>query len=412
MDEATRCSTHSLGAPGSLGLIAVFVSTFANIGCTPSPRNNTTYKGSSSLITLPSHVGATGEPSSAPTPEGSARGASPSTALEKGRSVSASDAALGTTALDDIKEVESPLCPTVTPSCSIEPGDTLSTGSACGKLQSTFPRPRDGEDNAGPHAGLFACAEEPSGVAWGIVIQPGNRDSMEYSGSWLVVRRDSAGVKKQSNAVSYQGSSMNMNDVNAPPKCLGFYDFNGDGQQELVAVGRETINNAGAEKRVQLWTASQGKVAKYEPSRKLVAFGIADFDGDGRMDLAINPYAESSRRPTFPKSSYPTHSRYEWSLLAHAQADGSFSLDSKVSQRYAAVLCPKAPELILPQDPNLWPSHIHCAKLWGQPKKPYASQINERCANMSTPELQSVCQDGVGFLEVMLQHKLPLRLGS
>ncbi len=212
--------------------------------------------------------------------------------------------------------------------------------------------------------------------------------------------------------MAYHGSSMNMNDTNAPPKCLGFYDFNGDGQQELVAVGRETINNAEAEKRVQLWTASQGKVGKYDPSRRFVAFGIADFDGDGRMDLAINPYAESSRRPTFPKSSYPTHSRYEWSLLAHAQADGSFSLDSKVSQRYAVVLCPKAPELILPQDPNLWPFHIHCAKLWGLPEKPYTSQIDERCANMSTPELQSVCQDGVGFLEVMLKRKLPLRLGN
>jgi hypothetical protein len=336
----------------------------------------------------------------------------PSTIGEASHPTPGPDFTVDPNALEAIKEVESPLCPALTVSGAIERGGELAISSPCGRLQASVPKVAKAEEYAGPQAGLFACAEEPSGIAWGIVIHLGKQDSIDYSGDWRVVRQAPDGSKQQSRAVAYAGSAVNMNDSNAPPTCLGFSDFNGDGQQELVAIGRETINNAGAEKRVQIWVASQGKVTNYEPSRQLVAFGLADVDGDGRTDLAVNPYAASSRTPTFPKNSYPTHSRFEWSLLAHGERDGSFSLDSAVSRRYAEVLCPNAPKATLPQDPNQWPSHIHCARLWAQPVEPYAAQINERCSNANTPELQSVCQHGIGFLEVELQRKLPLRLGK
>jgi len=138
-------------------------------------------------------------------------------------------------------------------------------------------------------------------------------------------------------------------------------DYDGDGVPEVFLGSYEDGVEGGHSESGTIYTLSNGAVVTYAPIAALekrvpgIFFRAPrDVDGDGRMDLPTNAGVDlGAETECFGKSDWTTPH-----FLAHALADGTFSLDDDVAKREAKKFCP-APPATLDQ-----PADVLCARLW------------------------------------------------
>jgi hypothetical protein len=252
------------------------------------------------------------------------------------------------------------------------------------------------------------CRVDGSGAIWATRIEQRELDGGSYRGTWELVRLDPGGALAKSRPAPFDGLHFNAHVVNAPIVDLVFHDFDADGRLEAVALNGEAINNGSVEQRVTIWTTRPKEpLTAYRPAAHFIAFAAADVDRDGRPDLAINPYASTSREPNIPIAMYPRHSSLDWGLLAHAQPDGSFSLTSDTAKAVARRKCPAAPKELLPADSAFWAPSLHCARIWGRKPAELTAAIRAAC---SGPDPAAECSYGRAMLDAIASRPLPFVL--
>jgi hypothetical protein len=324
-------------------------------------------------------------------------------------------------ALEEVSAVELVGCVSFTSPgelwAGLSPEEADSVSPECAALKRQLdPQPEasaQSEDLAtdDPLPGVHVCVKDSSGAAWAVQVRASRAPEGTYAGTWRLVRAARGTALAFSPAHSYRGLSSNTDGTNLPPECLGSYDFDGDGRPEAIVVSREGINNAAREKRIYLWASDGSRSLRpYPGASRFAAFGITDFDGDGRPDLAVNPYAHSRREPVFFGGWYPHHSNISWGLVAGSTPDGGFSVDGATSRLAALRMCPQAPASSLPASTSTWAAHLHCAKLWGQSASSLKALLESACADPKDAEVENACNHGEGFFKAVLARKLPFTL--
>ncbi|MFO0651312.1 MAG: hypothetical protein U0326_34120 [Polyangiales bacterium] len=165
-------------------------------------------------------------------------------------------------------------------------------------------------------------------------------------------------------------------------------DLDDDHLPELVVAERfEDRGTHRSRVSTEVYTAAQGRVAVFEPTRAMAILGAEDVDDDGRVDFIVP-------------------SAYTWtegvecglnifhdpiSLLAHAQRGGGFSTSDDVAARHIRQVCPGPDaEPVAPRGddaPDPVGLRIICRRLWGMSPEEALSPL--RCEHFrAEPSLQ------------------------
>lgn len=294
-------------------------------------------------------------------------------------------------------------------------------GAACANLRAQIGAPPTpppaSPDEAPEQTQPFEdiCHEDGSGAAWGTRVTFAKGELGAYGGEFELLRfsaRDSRDKAPLARAGLEHYEGLGFSDVvnNSPPVWLWFHDFDHDARPEALVLHWESVDNAHRDPKVVIWTSrSPGALRRYAPAVPYFAFAIFDLDHDGRPDLAFNPYAKSVTEPSVYVANFPRHTLVDWSLLAHALPDGTFSTNDDVATGYAKKLCP-VPIRQLPQERDDWPYAIHCAKLWRSvDSKTLRHWLTEGCAKPD-PTWLTPCDSSKEFYDALVDVELPLTL--
>ena len=138
------------------------------------------------------------------------------------------------------------------------------------------------------------------------------------------------------------------------------FDWDGDGAPEVAVRNTQWEHEASPESPIALYTARGGAVAPYAPARAFEHIeAVRDVDGDGRPDLLVaSPwtFVDNCGLDGIP---HPGPS-----LVAHAQADGTFSLRSDVARAWVARQCARAEQVRTAGSVDVF--DVACARAWGQ----------------------------------------------
>lgn len=119
---------------------------------------------------------------------------------------------------------------------------------------------------------------------------------------------------------------------------VGAHDFNGDGASEAIVERVSTPLRTARSERIVLLEAREGQVLRYRPSLALPApNAVIDLDGDGGRDLLDTAHFSvfDPRTMDFVIEGP--------AFVAHAQRDGSFSVDDAAAVAFARAQCPSDP---------------------------------------------------------------------
>ncbi len=137
-----------------------------------------------------------------------------------------------------------------------------------------------------------------------------------------------------------------------------FFDWDGDGDDEVFVRGTRGTNDRPDEERAQVWTFQTtdagSRIAPYPPAASFTMIGVQDIDGDGRPDLMVTFF------PT-GKDGSPTSRRF----AAHSLKDGTFSLRDAAAVSWAEKQCPTDPALDFAQFDSGAADALVCALVWG-----------------------------------------------
>lgn len=139
-------------------------------------------------------------------------------------------------------------------------------------------------------------------------------------------------------------------------------DFDRDGAPEVVVRSGRPLDSSGTpEWTYEVWTLKGAGIVPYAPAAKLKTVWLEDVDSDGIPELVVDPHDIQ-----LGNSMYWSGAKRDWSLVAHAKPDGTFSLDDDVAKKYARSLCPARPSLrkALAGGPLCFAGVAHCARLW------------------------------------------------
>lgn len=194
------------------------------------------------------------------------------------------------------------------------------------------------------------------------------------------------------------------------------YDYDHDGEQEVVLPLTTDYHEGPSWEAGRVWSLREGGVFLYERARDFKVADVTDADHDGRPDLVLyGPYLETSETcgagfevsVTGPK------------LLAHALADGGFSVNDGVAQAYARTRCPARPAVIVARDANdpqqvddaKTALNVVCARLWGATEADVRAELRRGCPPASPEAPCATCTD-LELLEHFARLPPPLQLGA
>jgi hypothetical protein len=275
---------------------------------------------------------------------------------------------------------------------------------------------------------LDFCMQTPAG-AWALNFAALRRPSaMGVVGRWVIThlaldgsRVTIAPALPDGGACDLAATADNFFDVLAdarltiqPPQ---LFDYDHDGEPELIVQLAGHIHEGGDWHRGRVWTFRNGVVALYPPAQDINVRDVQDLDQDGLPDLwTVGPFFAVAEAPG---GSYElTGPR----LLAHARADGSFVLDDELARATARRICPSPPQrlVVLDRTPQLGSSgpalnqratttNVVCARLWGGTPDALRSQIKSECPATDDPNLACDQDSLLKFAQVWT---LPLDLRS
>jgi hypothetical protein len=235
--------------------------------------------------------------------------------------------------------------------------------------------------------------------AWGLAVEFATYDHETHgapepsrTGNWYVSHVDASGVLVTTLALVL-GRNDNLLSMGYPEdmkwKEPVLFDFDGDGEDEFVVTGTAHVSEGSDRAFAQAWAVGR----KGSPPWAIVDYElrgtfhdyyeVVDFDGDGRPDLMTHgPYEAPSTRHTC--SAYP-RTDYGPPLLAHSLANGTFSIDDAVAERYALRSCPRKPPSLLdpPRAGARSDEHallnVVCARMWGETEAEVVGRIKTEC---------------------------------
>ncbi|HTQ03202.1 MAG TPA: hypothetical protein VMI54_05075 [Polyangiaceae bacterium] len=299
--------------------------------------------------------------------------------------------------------------------------DVNALSPACRTLFNRFAK-----NQAGRYS--FVCAQSPSSEIWVTVASlalPPNPRTEEAVGTWqIIVQRGDKSLKSAPQHFRLFASHSGGVCQTDPADCLRyghyagvlepvgfvFVDVDQHPPYEAFAMGREEFDNSTApEAAVSLWHIGADKLEVDPLSEHTRIAGVADCDGDQVPELAINPYRSASNKFLLRFDGHARATSERWTELLSRGPGGAWSYDGAVSRRYAARLCPTAPEEPFAGPPEQWPGAMHCAKLWCR-----ADHLEERldraCHAPADEQAARFCADNLTALRTMSRTSVPCLL--
>ncbi|MGC4089263.1 MAG: hypothetical protein QM756_15530 [Polyangiaceae bacterium] len=222
----------------------------------------------------------------------------------------------------------------------------------------------------------ISWARAPSGEVWTCLTHVEAQEEMVTQASWhLEVERASGVLRSEPRRFEINAGACRDN----ARDCLGthrwglssptqfwFVDLDGDRVTEAFALGTEERSTAQAhEYSFTLWQLGAKSLELHELSRRSALFGLRDCNGDGRPEVALNPYRTAGDEFSVEYGYRRRASARNWSLLAEATPRGEFKVDGPLGLGYAKQLCPTVEAQPFQARAGLWAERVHCAKLWG-----------------------------------------------
>lgn len=161
-------------------------------------------------------------------------------------------------------------------------------------------------------------------------------------------------------------------------------DLDDDHAPELVVS--ETLEDLGAHRArtaIEVYTASQGAITVYEPTRAMVLLGADDVDDDGRVDFFVpSPYVWTEGAECGLNLFHEP-----LTLLAHAIPHGGFSTSDDAAARHLRQACPARDAAPTPprgdDASDLAALGVACRRLWGA--SPDEALAPLRCEHFRAP---------------------------
>jgi hypothetical protein len=247
-----------------------------------------------------------------------------------------------------------------------------------------------------PPAILGSCAQDGP---WAFLLEsaraapggPGTWGDL-LSVRWSLVHGDAADPARLFLATPTMTSEHRMPDLAAEPANVAHdcydaltiadpevFDWDGDGDPEILVRMSVTFHEAGTWTHGRLWTFRDGRVTLYPPARSFSVLALEDVDGDGRPDVWTHgPY---SAKGEWPGSGFD-FSLEGPRLLAHSLRDGSFSLDDATATAAVRAQCAAAPGAIVPaegKDESDAALSVVCARLRGESAADVRARIEREC---------------------------------
>lgn len=230
--------------------------------------------------------------------------------------------------------------------------------------------------------------------AWMVGLSDVKRgdDADSVRGTWTVVHSDASGARTT--------ALPDVRTKELPPgsnyvceiglACLGLseplrFDYDGDGEEELVVWGDGRIHEGEGFRFGSVWTFANNRVIPYAPAARLHTVEARDMTGDGRPDLFFESPFESVLES--PCSGF----RYTESgprFIAHALRDGTFSVDDAAAEGVARKACPSLPSTIVVRrkengvelvDEAATFSNVACARVWGVEANHLITMLDRDC---------------------------------
>lgn len=238
-----------------------------------------------------------------------------------------------------------------------------------------------------------ACAQAPGG-AWAPEIvdtrDRGEGDVCDLLVGWRVMLFHPAGATEEGDepagrvARSFRIVASGEEAQEYARLTLTATDLDDDRTPELVVS--ETVEDHSARRArtaIEVYTASQGAVRVYEPTRAMVLLGADDVDGDGRVDFFVpSPYVWTEGAECGLDLFHEP-----LTLLAHALPHGGFSTSDVAAARHLQQVCPArnaAPEAPRGDDPpDPAGLAVACRRLWGA--SPDEALAPLRCERFRAP---------------------------
>ncbi len=177
------------------------------------------------------------------------------------------------------------------------------------------------------------------------------------------------------------------------------YDFDGDGEEELVVMsGRAWAHEwSEASPAVWVWTFTDGAIRPYAPALARPNDEVVDWNRDGRPDLLrTEPYRAREMTCDKDGSALVAPQRY----LAWAAPDGSFQTSGAPAESFLSAQCPTRPTspIQLQQDRSIigepgdghevwWIDSVatgralFCARAWGESAAALRAKLDRRCSH-------------------------------
>jgi hypothetical protein len=192
------------------------------------------------------------------------------------------------------------------------------------------------------------------------------------------------------------------------------FDWDGDGDPEIVAYVVAVRHEAGRWSHGRVWTLHGGQLALYEPGKQLSVLSVEDVDGDGRLDIWTHgPYSAMAVSWGSGFQVLMAGPR----LLAHSLPDGTFSMNDAVATTANEEACRDAGRTIV--EPGEVPStpfgaafRVACARLRGESAEQVISRIERECrrgVGGRRPDTCANAPDWIGFARATPPLRLPQR---
>ncbi len=256
-----------------------------------------------------------------------------------------------------------------------------------------------GFDPAGATGG---CYPAKSGSAWGMVFNSprvsGDPSSGNYelTANWRLIHVDpKGGIVTAPDSHVFTASPFGGTAFGGIDSPSISYDFDGDGDDELLLLEGTSEHTGSGDFHGSLWTFKSGKIRRY-PSAPPVIARPMDVDCDGRPDLLTDaPFIGEENC-----SSYLHTSVMGPFLVAHSLKDGTFSMSDEVAIRQAREGCGEPPSPFkLDEEADQSPlealARIRCARLWGKSTATLEREIRAACRPPGTDDGCMVHHPGV-----------------
>ena len=234
---------------------------------------------------------------------------------------------------------------------------------------------------------FFKCTKTKSGGAWGLGLEDLKVDQATHgvSGELVAIHADAKGqVVKTSLAgtARTKDRAFQSNDLDhVAIDTQMTYDFDGDGEDELVAIGHDQTKDGAREALAYIVQAKNGSAQIYPPAKDLPIFRVEDVDRDGRPDfISYGPY-----RAFAPARCNGAPALFNGPpMLIHSLADGTFSLTDDKAVAFAKQQCEKPGFAVARDDQKRVDDeqtfvNVACARLWGMPEAQAVSEVARSC---------------------------------